>query len=36
MTLTRAVKCKDEDEKALSVFIDDIVAELNKMLQVIK
>ena len=36
MTLTIAVKCKDEDEKALTVFIDDIVAELNKMLQVIK
>ena len=33
MTLTIAVKCKDEDEKALTVLIDDVVGELDKMLE---
>ena len=36
MTLTIAVKCKDEDEKALTVFIDDVVAELDRMIETIK
>ena len=33
MTLTIAVKCKDEDEKRLNAFIDDIVAELDNMIE---
>ena len=36
MTLTIAVKCKDEDEKALTVLIDDVVGELDKMLEQVK
>lgn len=36
MTLTVAVKCKDKDEEALTVFIDDVVAELDNMLKVIQ
>ena len=36
MTLTIAVKCKDEDEKALTVLIDDVVGELDKMLDQVK
>lgn len=36
MTLTIAVKCKDKDEEALTVFIDDVVAELDNMLKVIQ
>ena len=36
MTLTIAVKCKDEDEKNLAVLIDDVVGELDKMLEQLK